>query len=75
MANLRLDREADARAALAKVAERIAAEKPARRMPPPYSHKTLTPQQVDTLQRWIAEGAPWKEHWHSSPRRDRRCRW
>src|SRR5260370_22904363 len=32
-------------------------------MPPEYSHKSLTPQQKDTLKRWIAQGAPWKEHW------------
>ena len=63
MANLRLDRQEDARAALGKVMERITAEKPARRMPPPYSHKTLTSQQIETLKRWIAEGAPWKEQW------------
>ena len=34
-----------------------------RRMPPESSHKTLTPKQIDTLKRWVAEGAPWKEHW------------
>ena len=35
----------------------------ARKMPPEYSHKKLTPQQIDTLRRWIDEGAEWKEHW------------
>lgn len=35
----------------------------ARQMPPKYSHKTLTPAQIETLRRWIAEGAKWEEHW------------
>ncbi|MFN0170747.1 MAG: DUF1549 domain-containing protein, partial [Bryobacteraceae bacterium] len=43
--------------------QRIVAEKAAQRMPPPYSHKTLTEKQKDVLKRWIAQGAPWKEHW------------
>lgn len=43
--------------------QRIMEASPAKQMPPAYSHKTLTPQQKDTLKRWIAQGAPWKEHW------------
>lgn len=43
--------------------QRITAEKPARRMPPISSHKTLTPQQVAIFKQWIEQGAPWKEHW------------
>lgn len=35
----------------------------ARKMPPEYSHKILTPAQIETLRRWIDEGAEWKEHW------------
>lgn len=34
-----------------------------RKMPPEYSHKKLSAQQIDTLRRWIDEGAEWKEHW------------
>jgi Protein of unknown function (DUF1553)/Protein of unknown function (DUF1549)/Concanavalin A-like lectin/glucanases superfamily/Planctomycete cytochrome C len=33
------------------------------RMPPPSSHKELTPAQKETLKRWIAEGAEYQEHW------------
>src|SRR5438876_6290458 len=32
-------------------------------MPPPKSGKTLTSAQVDSLRRWIAEGANWQSHW------------
>src|SRR5262245_55833980 len=42
---------------------RISEENPARRMPPPASHKTLTDAQKETLRQWIAEGASWKQHW------------
>ncbi|WP_321477632.1 DUF1553 domain-containing protein [uncultured Paludibaculum sp.] len=34
-----------------------------KRMPPVYSHKTLTEDQRATLARWIQQGADWKEHW------------
>lgn len=32
-------------------------------MPPPDTGKRLDKQQVELLQRWIAEGAEWKAHW------------
>lgn len=32
-------------------------------MPPSDSNKTLSAEQKDTLRRWIAEGAPFAEHW------------
>ena len=32
-------------------------------MPPPDSHKKLTPAQIDILRRWIKAGAPYAEHW------------
>lgn len=32
-------------------------------MPPPKTKKTLTPQQVELLRRWIAEGADYQPHW------------
>lgn len=32
-------------------------------MPPPDSHRTLTAAQKETLKRWIAEGAEYKQHW------------
>lgn len=32
-------------------------------MPPPESHKKVTAQQVEILQRWIREGAEYQKHW------------
>ncbi len=32
-------------------------------MPPPETHKKITPAQVEILKRWIAEGAEYKKHW------------
>ena len=43
--------------------KRVFAEKAAMRMPPAFSHKTLTQEQKDILRRWVAQGAPWKDHW------------
>ncbi len=32
-------------------------------MPPPDTGKKLTPQQIDTLTRWVQQGAEYKGHW------------
>ena len=32
-------------------------------MPPPKSHRQLTPAQVALIKRWVEEGAPWAQHW------------
>jgi mono/diheme cytochrome c family protein len=32
-------------------------------MPPPKANKKLTAQQIDTLKRWVDEGAAWGKHW------------
>ena len=49
------------------LAQRILSEDPDELMPPPEAHKDLTPAQIATLQRWIAEGAPWGKHWAFTP--------
>lgn len=36
-------------------------------MPPPDSHKTLTPKQKQTLSDWVAEGAEYADHWSFVP--------
>jgi len=47
--------------------QRVMAKDGARRMPPEYSHKTLTDQQKELLKQWIGQGADWKEHWSFAP--------
>ncbi|MGC6427542.1 MAG: PSD1 and planctomycete cytochrome C domain-containing protein [Akkermansiaceae bacterium] len=32
-------------------------------MPPPEANKTLTPEQIDLLKKWIAQGAKYEKHW------------
>ena len=32
-------------------------------MPPRSSNLSLSPGEIETIRRWIAEGAPWAEHW------------
>jgi mono/diheme cytochrome c family protein len=76
LAGLRLDLKADALAArktgaaivpgnpaASQLYLRLVETNPAKRMPPSYSHKTLTKAQIETLRRWIAQGARWEEHW------------
>jgi hypothetical protein len=36
-------------------------------MPPPDSHKKLTPRQKEILNRWISEGAIYQQHWSFEP--------
>ena len=43
--------------------ERISAEKPAARLPPPYAQRHLTAAQIDLINRWIDEGAKYEIHW------------
>jgi mono/diheme cytochrome c family protein len=75
-ANLRLDVESDAKQAHdtgvpvvpgqleeSTLIERILSDDPATQMPPPDSHKTLKPEQIATLKRWVTEGAKWGRHW------------
>jgi hypothetical protein len=51
------------------IIQRIFATDPARRMPPPYSHKELTEAQKQTIRRWVAEGAKYEGHWAYLPLR------
>ena len=43
--------------------ERIKTKDPEEIMPPPETHKTLKPAEIALLERWIAEGAEYQEHW------------
>jgi mono/diheme cytochrome c family protein len=80
-AGLRLDVEAEAKGPLKSGSTAIVAGSSSRseliarvkssdadeRMPPPESGKTLSPQQVDLLARWIDAGAPYEPHWSLKP--------
>jgi len=49
--------------------QRVTAQEPAPRMPPPKTDKHLTPQQIELLRQWIDQGAPWVQHWAFAPPR------
>jgi mono/diheme cytochrome c family protein len=71
-AKLRLDVRADALAKKAfvpgdadasELIKRLSSTDSDEVMPPPDSHRTVTPAQKEILRRWVAEGAEYKEHW------------
>jgi hypothetical protein len=66
-AKLRLDVESRARPALDEVLKRISSTDPDEQMPPPNFGRQLKPEQIDTLKRWVAQGAPWQAHWSFIP--------
>ncbi len=47
--------------ALSELIRRVAHTDPARRMP--KEDAPLTPEEIQTLQTWIEQGAPWEDHW------------
>ena len=46
---------------------RLTTDDPEKRMPPPESGKELTAEQIDTVRRWINEGAEYEQHWSFIP--------
>ena len=75
-AGLRLDVEAEAKKSRkgvtaiiegrpreSEIIARIRAADPDERMPPPHSGKALTAEEIELLEQWIADGAPWSQHW------------
>ncbi len=42
---------------------RISSDDPDEIMPPPESHLTLRADQIETLKKWVEEGASWQQHW------------
>jgi hypothetical protein len=61
--------------------ERITSTDDDEKMPPPDSHKTLSPAQIDLLRRWIKAGAVYRPHWafvapvRPAPPKVRNARW
>ncbi|HCN77361.1 MAG TPA: hypothetical protein DIT13_09240 [Verrucomicrobiales bacterium] len=49
--------------AQSSVMQRIVTTDPDDIMPPPESHKKLTPAQIGTLKKWIEQGAEYQQHW------------
>ena len=82
-ANVRLDLKSTAFAALASdesihvikagdpkqsaLYRRIASDDPDLVMPPADSKLELKPAEVETIRRWIEQGATWKNHWSFEP--------
>ncbi|HUY93023.1 MAG TPA: DUF1553 domain-containing protein [Pirellulales bacterium] len=79
-ADLRLDAEAGAEADLgghraivpgdveaSELVRRITAADPEERMPPAEFERPLSAEQIDLLEKWIAEGAKWQGHWSFIP--------
>jgi hypothetical protein len=64
MAGFRLDVPGN----VSRIRERITADpKSPKRMPPAYSNRTLTKQQIATLESWIAQGGKYAQHWAFVP--------
>ena len=55
--------------AASTILERMLSKDPDELMPPPESHKKLTPGQIDTIRQWIAQGAEYQPHWSFIPPR------
>ena len=73
-ADLRLDRKESAlrkdepiitpgKSAESELILRIRSDDPDDLMPPSKSGKKLTPQQIETISKWVDQGAKWGEHW------------
>lgn len=74
VSNLRLDIEEEAKQSIvafdadaSELFSRIKSDDPDERMPPPDSHRSLTPDQVSLIKQWISEGGKWGQHWAYKP--------
>lgn len=78
--DLRLDDEASAKAQHgerfvirpgepeeSELVRRIMSTDPGEVMPPPETNKSLSAREIETLRRWIVEGAAWSTHWAYVP--------
>ena len=53
--------------AASEVFRRIASSDADMQMPPADSNRSLTPEQIELIGRWIDEGAEWGQHWSFEP--------
>lgn len=78
--NLRLDLESEAKAERKSgrtivngqpeqsvIMARLTSSDPDVVMPPPSSRKKVSPEQIEAIRQWIAEGAKWERHWSFEP--------
>jgi len=49
------------------VMHRLLASDERKRMPPPDSNLTITPAEIELIERWIAQGAEYSKHWSFVP--------
>lgn len=52
---------------LSELFRRVSTSDPDERMPPRDSERSLTPAQIEVLQRWIDQGADYESHWAFIP--------
>ena len=50
-----------------ELVRRVTIDDPDLRMPPPDAKRSLSPQQIELLTKWVAGGAVWKGHWSFQP--------
>ena len=55
------------KSAASKLYLRVSSKDAGFRMPPVYSNRSLTPQQVELIRQWIDQGAQWRVHWAFVP--------
>jgi hypothetical protein len=55
------------KSAESKLYHKISSNDPGVRMPPPYSNRSLTAQQIELIRQWIDQGAKWEVHWAFVP--------
>jgi hypothetical protein len=49
------------------VIDRLTSTDPDVMMPPPSSNRTVTPEEIETIRKWIEQGAEWSRHWSFGP--------
>ncbi|RPI80083.1 MAG: DUF1549 domain-containing protein, partial [Planctomycetaceae bacterium] len=52
---------------LSQIISRLTTTDPDLVMPPPSSNKTVKPEQIEKIRRWIDQGANWQRHWSFEP--------
>jgi len=80
MADLRLDLEEAVRSdrggyralipgnpSKSEIYRRLTSTEAVKRMPPPYSNKQISPEEIELVRRWIEQGGEYERHWSFIP--------